>query len=171
MTMQQTDTVGLGELKLSSNKAQVFMVPNIGTGLAVVIYDPVKKLGGAAHIVLPESAMASPTAIPGAPNLPAKFADQAIPKILEAFEQEGGSIKNCVIRIAGGSQLFNFGGGSGNILNVGARNIAAVEAALAQAGLTVAKKDTGGNKSRTLRFVLATGQVFVKQIGGQEYPL
>jgi chemotaxis protein CheD len=171
MTMQQTETVGLGELKASNQKAQVFTVANIGTGLAVVIFDPQRKVGGVAHIVLPESSIASPVSVPGAPNLLAKFADQAIPKLLEVFAQQGGNPKGSIIRMAGGAQLFNFGGGSGNILNVGARNVAAVQAAFGEAGMTIEKSDTGGNKSRMLRFILATGQVFVKPIGGHEYPV
>lgn len=171
MMMQQTETVALGELKASRAKTQVFTIANIGTGIVVTIWDMTSKVGGIAHVALPESSMATSGMASAGPPLPAKFADEAIPKLLEAFTEEGGNPQNSVIGIVGGAQLFNFGGGSGNILNVGARNVTAIQAAFGREGLTVAKSDVGGNKSRTLRFILATGQVMVKQIGGQEYAL
>ena len=169
--MQQTETVALGELKVSKVKTCVFTIANIGTGIAVTIFDMNSKVGGIAHIVLPENSTGAVSNVAGAPPLPAKFADEGIPRLLEAFTAEGGNLKTSIIRIVGGAQLFNFGGGSGNILNVGARNVAAIQTALSKAGLTIAKSDVGGNKSKTLRFVLATGHLIVKAIGGQEYPV
>jgi chemotaxis protein CheD len=171
MTMQQTETVLLGELKVSRVKTQVFTIANIGTGIAVTIFDMNSKAGGIAHIVLPESALNSPNSPPGAPPLPAKFADEGIPKLLEAFTKEGGNLKSSIIRIVGGAQLFNFGGGSGNILNVGARNVSAIQTEFGKAGLTIAKSDVGGNKAKSLRFILENGHLLVKPIGGQEYPV
>jgi chemotaxis protein CheD len=170
--MQQTEMVALGELKVSNSREQVFAVANIGTGVVVTIFDPGRKTGGIAHIVLPENnTTAASVSPPGAPPLPAKFADEAIPQLLDAFTKEGGSIQSSIIRIVGGAQLFNFGGGTSNLLNVGARNVTAVQTALAKAGLSVEKSDVGGNKAKSLQFVLATGEVLVRQIGGGEYSL
>lgn len=173
MTMQQQnmETVGLGQLKMSEHPAQVFAVSNIGTSIAVMIYDPQRKFGGIAHIVLPDSSVASSTSPPGTPPMPAKFADEAIPELLKAYVGRGGNAQNSIIRIVGGAQLFNFGGGSGNLLNVGARNAATIQSALSKQGLTVAHADVGGNKAKTIRFVVATGQILIQPIGGKEYAI
>ena len=168
MTMQQTEQVGLGEIKVSDRKTTVLVLPNIGTSLAVAIYDMQNKIGGVAHIVLPESSL-SPN--PNAESVPAKYADIAVPSLLEEFTELGGQKRTTVVRIVGGAQLFNFGGGAGNLLNIGARNATAVRAAMSKQGLAIEKADTGGNKGKSMRFILATGQIIVQQIGGSEYQL
>ncbi len=165
MSMQRTEQVDLGEIKVSDQKNTVFSLPNIGTGLAVTIFDLQNKIGGVAHIVLPESALSTSSI----DLLPGKYANLAVPALLQAFNEVGGEKQTSVVRMVGGAQLFNFGGGGGNILNIGARNATAIRAAMSKQGLAIEKADTGGNKAKALRFVLATGQMFVCQIGGNEY--
>ena len=168
MAMQQTEQVDLGEIKVVDNKATVFTVPNVGTSLVVIIYDHQNKIGGLAHIVLPESSLST---TPFGEQMPGKYADVAVPRLMESFSELGGQKRGSIVRIVGGAQLFNFGGGAGNLLNIGARNATAVRTAMSKQGLAIDKADTGGNKSRALRFILATGQVYVHQIGGSEYLL
>ncbi|WP_373533300.1 chemotaxis protein CheD [Vampirovibrio sp.] len=165
MSMQRTEQVELGEIKVSDQKTMMFVLPNIGTGIAVTIFDLQNKVGGVAHIVLPESSLGTP----GNDLLPGKYANLAVPKLLADFAELGGQKENSVVRLVGGAQLFNFGGGGGNILNIGARNATAIRAAMSKQGLAIGKADTGGNKGKSLRFVLATGQMFVRLIGGDEY--
>ncbi|HEY9685443.1 MAG TPA: chemotaxis protein CheD [Coleofasciculaceae cyanobacterium] len=166
MAMQQTEHVDLGEIQVTDRKATVFIIPNIGTSIAVTIYDQQNKIGGLAHIVLPESSLSN---TPFGEQIPGKYADVAIPRLLEQFSEMGGQKRNSVVRMVGGAQLFNFGGGAGNLLNIGARNATAVRAAMSKQGLVIEKADTGGNKGKSLRFILATGQVYVQPIGGSEY--
>jgi chemotaxis protein CheD len=104
-------------------------------------------------------------------NLPGKYANLAIPKLLDEFNAAGGQKRSSMVRIVGGAQLFNFGGGGGNVLNIGARNATAIRAAMSKQGYAIEKADTGGNKGRALRFVLSTGQLYIRQIGGSEYLL
>lgn len=165
MTMQRTEQVELGEIKVSDQKATVFILPSIGTGIVVTIFDIQHKIGGVAHVVLPESSLdPNPSDL-----LPGKYANLAVPKLLQEFAAIGGKKQTSVVRLVGGAQLFNFGGGGGNILNIGARNATSIRAAMSKQGLAIEKADTGGNKAKALRFVLATGQMFVCQLGGSEY--
>jgi chemotaxis protein CheD len=164
--MQRTEQVELGEIKVS-NKAAVYIIPTLGTGVAVTIYDTTNKVGGIAHIVLPESSLDGVYN----ENLPGKYANLAIPKLLDEFNAAGGQKRSSMVRIVGGAQLFNFGGGGGNVLNIGARNATAIRAAMSKQGYAIEKADTGGNKGRALRFVLSTGQLYIRQIGGSEYLL
>jgi chemotaxis protein CheD len=121
-----------------------------------------------AHVVLPESPPAG-----GAEDTekPAKFADQAIPVFIEMFTKAGGQLRFANARIVGGAQMFNFGGGGGNSLNIGTRTATAIRAALSQCGIAVEKADVGGNKGKQIRFLVATGQVFVKVVGDRDYML
>ena len=165
MSMQSTEQVELGEIKVTDQKATVMVIPNIGTGVAVVIYDMQNKVGGIAHVVLPESSLSN------AHNeqMPGKYANLAVPLLLDKYTGMGGQKRATIVRMVGGAQLFNFGGGGGNILNIGARNATAIRAAMSKQGYAIEKADTGGNKGKAIRFVLATGQLYVRQIGGGEY--
>ena len=167
MSLQQNEPVHLGEIQVSKNLLTIFVVPNLGTGVALTIYDTINKVGGIAHIVLPESSLDNvhSNALPG------KYANLAIPRLLEQFTELGGQKRGSVVRLVGGAQLFNFGGGGGNILNIGARNATAIRAAMSKQGFVIEKADTGGNKGKSIRFILATGQLYVCPIGGNEYLL
>lgn len=165
MSLQMREQLELGDIKVTKTRTVIMAVPNIGTSIAVVLFDMEAKIGGIAHVVLPDSML---TTAPGE-QAPAKYADLAIPALMDAFTAEGGQKRSTVVKMAGGAQLFNFGGGGGNILNIGARNATAIRTALSRHGLVVEKADIGGNKSRSMRFILATGQVIVQQVGGGEY--
>jgi chemotaxis protein CheD len=167
MSIQSTTQVEQGIIQVTNQKAAVLIIPNIGTAVAVVIYDVQNKIGGIAHIVLPDSSLTNN----GNDQLPGKYANRAIPKLLEMYTEMGGQKRTLIVRMVGGAQLFNFGGGGGNILNIGARNATAIRAAMSKLGFAIEKADTGGNKGKALRFVMATGQLYVKQIGGEEYLL
>lgn len=168
MAKQPTEQVELGEIKVSDRRTVIFEVPDVGAGLAVFIYDHESKVGGVAHIVLPESSL-SGDLVEG--NMPGKYADKAIPALISEFSKLGGKKRSASVHMVGGAQLFNFGGGGGNILNIGARNSTAVRTALLKQNLTVEKADTGGNKSKHLHFSLASGEVTVETLGGKIYSL
>lgn len=167
MSLQQNQRVDLGEIYVSRNKLTIYTIPNLGTGIALIIYDTINGVGGIAHIVMPESALANSHG----EELPGKYANLAIPYLLEKFNELGGQKRGSVVKMVGGAQLFNFGGGGGNILNIGARNATAIRAAMSKLGFVIEKADTGGNKGKALRFIMATGQLYVSPIGGNEYLL
>ncbi len=169
MALQNTETVALGEIKVSKQRTTVFSAENIGTGVVVTVYDMLSKVAGIAHVILPESTLVIQTADDNAVR--AKFADLAVPALMESYYEEGGQLNNTRVRMFGGAQLFNFGGGSGNLLNIGARNGSAIQTAMSRMGLAIDKSDLGGNKARNARFVIATGQLIIHPIGGQPYPL
>src|SRR6476619_1793316 len=105
MSMQRTEQVELGEIKVSNHKATVYIIPNLGTGVAVTIFDMTNKVGGIAHIVLPASSLDGVYS----DQLPGKYANLAIPQLLEQFNVLGGQKRSTIVRIVGGAQLFNFG--------------------------------------------------------------
>jgi chemotaxis protein CheD len=161
-----TEQVNLGQILVTQSKGSVFEVANIGSSLVVVLYDRSTRIGGLAHIVLPDSTMSEPGKDKG---LAGKYANQAIPLLFQQFMDAGGQKLYTTVRLVGGAQMFNFGGGGGNPLNVGSRNAIAVRAALSKTGLAIEKADVGGNKIRNLRFIIESGYVIVSQLGGREY--
>ena len=65
--------------------------------------------------------------------------------------------------IVGGAKMFALGAG----LDIGARNDAAVRAALAAQRIRIARRETGGSSGRTMRVTVGAGSVSVHVAGGK----
>lgn len=160
-----TISVGMGEIKLSKCKGDVLFAPGMGSCVGVSFYDKAKQIGCMAHVVLPES---HKNRLDDAKK--GKYADIAIPAMIEEIEKLGAKKSDIIVKISGGAQMFNFESGS-NVMNIGMRNVIAVKAALKKEGLVVSKNHTGGNKGRTLKLSMETGIMSVKCIGEKEVEL
>lgn len=156
-------TVGMGEIQVVRGAGNVLTALGLGSCIGVCLYDPLTRVAGMVHVVLPKS-QADKTG-----ELPGKFADTAIPAIIQRMVEQGASASRLKAAIAGGAQLFQFG--VSNSLDVGSRNAEAVIAALREAGIPLIAKDVGGNVGRTLRMTSEDGLVVVRTIGGAEREL
>ncbi len=153
--------VGMAEVKISRHPGEVLIALGLGSCIGVCAYDPKAHVAGLAHVVLPDSA--------GHPPSPHKFADTAIPLLLEAMQQAGASPSRVLVALTGGAQLFTFQG-SGPRLEIGARNAVACVAALQARRLPIAATDLGGSTGRTVQ-LFNDGRVHVKTIGQGERQL
>jgi chemotaxis protein CheD len=133
----------------------------LGSCAGVVLYDRQDKLGGVAHIVLPDSR--------GATEHPGKYANTAIPALIEDMERLAGrKIRpRLTAKLFGGASMFQ-GGAS---IDIGRSNQVAVEQVLAKLGVAVVARDMGGESGRRLTFSTATGIVAVRIPGGADYEL
>jgi chemotaxis protein CheD len=117
-------------------------------------------VAGLAHVVLP--------AAEGRDGNPGKFADLAVPVLLDAVVDLGGRRGRVEAVLVGGASMFSFGGSG---LEVGQRNDAAVRAELARHRVPVVAAETGGSKGRTVRVHVASGHVTAKAAGEAELSL
>ena len=161
--MSSQFTVGMGEIQVVRGAGHVLTALGLGSCIGVCLYDPLTRVTGMVHVVLPQSG-ADKTG-----DLPGKFADTAIPEIVKKMVEMGASASRLRAAMAGGAQLFQFGVSSS--LDVGARNAEAVVNALHKAGIPLQAKDVGGSVGRTLRLVSDNGLVAVRTIGGAEREL
>lgn len=148
----------MGELSVTRDPAVVLASYGLGSCIGVSVYDPVAKVGGLAHVMLPSS---KEVACQGLGN---RFADVAVPALVEKALQMGAVKKRLVCRLAGGARML-LGANASDGFKIGERNIEAVGEALKRCGITPAAEDTGGLKGRTLRLYVDTGRVIVKVIG------
>ncbi|OGI24789.1 MAG: hypothetical protein A2287_03060 [Candidatus Melainabacteria bacterium RIFOXYA12_FULL_32_12] len=154
--------VKMGEIQVSKSPGTKLVAPGLGSCIALIMYDSVCKAAGLAHIVLPDSTCYNK------PNLLlGKYADIAVPNLLDQMYRLGARKNNIVTKIAGGAQMFSFEKGS-NVLNIGLRNTIAVKSALNKEGLSIQASNTGGTKGRTVQIDVLTGNAYVKIIGQQE---
>ena len=149
--------VGLGEVKTSQDPAEVLTCLGLGSCVAVCMHDPVAKVAGMAHIVLPNSdGKVEKTG--------GKYADTGVPLLLEMMLKRGAIKSRVIVKIAGGAQISK-AKGLGDVFQIGERNVEAVQAALDGNFLRIKGSDTGGHHGRTMRFYLDTGQTLVTTAG------
>ena len=68
--------VGLGEIKLSDDPNTVLVAFGLGSCVGIGIFDPVKRIGGMLHAVLPSSTTNNNQ------EVPSKYVDTGIPLLL-----------------------------------------------------------------------------------------
>jgi chemotaxis protein CheD len=149
--------VGIADLKTAEPPNKLITV-GLGSCIGIAIYDSLTKVGGLAHIMLPDSTQFTNV------NNPMKFADLAIPLLLEKMQKEGASKNRLKAKIAGGASMFNFSDKS-MIMDIGNRNGISVKNVLKEIGIPIVGEDTGGNKGRTMVFDPGNGIVQLKTVG------
>lgn len=149
--------VGIADAKIISAPDSIMTI-GLGSCVGIALYDTVKKITALIHIMLPDS-----HAFKKVTN-PYKFADLAIPLILEEMIKRGCAKRNLVAKIAGGASMFKFSEKSINS-DIGNRNIEAVKKAITREGITVASEDVGGSKGRSMFVESETGRVLIRIVG------
>ena len=149
--------VGMADLKVCKCPDALTTL-GLGSCVGVALYDPVTKVSGLLHCMLPDS-----TQIRNNSNV-AKFADTGIDYLIELLEKEGAKKSSLTAKIAGGAQMFAFSS-SNDMLRVGERNVEAVKDKLKKLGIRVLAEDTGLNYGRTVEFYPETGDFIIKSVG------
>lgn len=157
--------VGIGEFRASKNPQELLVAYGLGSCVGIAVYDPETGVGGLAHVMLPNSAEALSQRPLG------KFADLAVPMLLEEIAKLGGRPRRLAGKIAGGAQMLAAAGLSTNGFNIGERNVQAVKAALDRHGIPLLRADTGGSRGRTMALHVATGKTTVRVVGEKEIEL
>jgi len=137
----------------------ILITLGLGSCVGVVLYDKTKKIGGLAHIMLPDSSLSNQKDFN-----PGKFADTAVDALIEEMIRFGAIRNNIVSKIAGGAQMFKLKN-ENNIMQIGKRNVEAVRAKLKLLNIHIIAEDVEGNYGRTLEFFCETGQLMIKTIG------
>ena len=160
---RKTFVVGVSDMLASNDSSAEIVTYSLGSCLGVTIYDPVKKIGGMLHLMLPDSKIDAAKAM----NQPYMFVDTGVPRLFHAAYSLGADRSRLVVKVAGGAQLMDQQG----IFNIGARNFDALEKLLAQNGFKAHATDVGGLSSRTVRLDLANGMVTIKTPAATPYPI
>ena len=149
--------VGMADLKLCKAPDAITTL-GLGSCVGIAIRDPVTKVGGLAHIMLPDS-----TQFSGTVNVP-KYADTGIEELVKQIVASGGNRTRLVAKIAGGAQMFAFQS-KNDMTAVGQRNVEAVKKKLGEMKIPILASDTGLNFGRTVEFYPETGDYIIKAVG------
>jgi chemotaxis protein CheD len=143
--------VGMGEIAVV--QGSYLLRTLLGSCIGVALYDSRRRIGGLAHIVLPNSN--------GNGALPGKYADTAIPELLRQMERLGGSLPHISAKLAGGSNMFAVSGPG----SIGDQNRAVVDLLLKEARIPVLGRHCGGQQGRKMVLNVESGRVTVEIIG------
>ncbi|MDP4088237.1 MAG: chemotaxis protein CheD [Bacillota bacterium] len=149
--------VGIADLNVTCSPGKLITV-GLGSCVGIALYDKNFGIGGLAHIMLPDS-----TQFNNITN-PLKFADLAIPDLVNRLRSLGASSRNMMAKIAGGASMFSFSDKS-MIMDIGSRNCAAVKSALQKLNIPILSEDVGGNRGRTIVLDVRSGIVQIRTVG------
>ena len=101
-TVPATVSVAIGQWAVAAAPSKIRTL--LGSCVGVVLYDRAGRVGGLAHIVLPNSR--------GAVDHPGKYADTAIPGLIADLDRalRGKSAGRLVAKLTGGASMFTLRG-------------------------------------------------------------
>ncbi len=152
--------VGVGDGQVTSDPAQTLVTYALGSCIAVVIHDPVARVGGLLHFMLPESSIDAAKA----ERNPHLFADTGIPLLFRNAYKLGADKKRLRVGVFGGAQVMD----DNALFNIGKRNHAALRKIFWKAGVFTHKEAVGGSTARTVRLDVNTGKMWVRGPGEPE---
>ena len=107
--------------------------------------------------------------VSGRTDRPGKYADTAVPLLLNKLSDMGCHRSSLVVKMAGGACMFEY---FGNNLNIGERNAEKVRAILAENQIRIAAEDVGGKAGRTVAFYpVDGGKVTVRSADGAAHEI
>ncbi|MEK3882161.1 chemotaxis protein CheD [Paenibacillus sp. PL2-23] len=148
--------VGMADLNIAVEGA-VLKTTGLGSCVGLTLFDPKCKVAGMAHVMLPSSSIARESQI----NV-AKYADTAIPELLDRMLAVGARIERMEAKMAGGAQMFAMGGS--DTLRIGPRNVDSCIEMLERFRIPIRGQDTGGNYGRTVEFDSVKGILFIRSV-------
>ena len=155
--MSKVIKVGMADLNICKSP-DIITTIGLGSCIGLTFYDPVSKIGGLVHYMLPDS-----TQMRNNSNI-AKFADTGIEELLRQVIKAGANRNRLVSKIAGGAKMFEVSGMS-NVSNIGEWNAFAAKQKLRELRIRLIAEDTGLNYGRTVELHCDTGEFYIKAIG------
>ena len=144
-------SIRMGEMSVACDGDQLRTL--LGSCVGLALYDRRRKVGGLAHIVLPQAQ--------GATDRPGKFVDTAIPTLIEEMETLAGGDLKLSAKMAGGASMFPTTVAG----KIGLQNIESCEQLLGKLGIPIVARHCGGEQGRRMSLNTANGKVVIDIVG------
>lgn len=145
--------VAVGDMKVGKD-GDVLVTHALGSCLGLIIYDPVARVGGLLHAMLPLSKIN----LQKAESNPFMFVDKGVPLLFKTVYQMGGQKQRLIVKAAGcGSPL-----GKNAMFKIGERNYTVLKKLLLKNNILLEAEDVGGTDSRTVNVDLSSGQTTIR---------
>lgn len=124
----------------------------LGSCVAVILYDPILRMGGIVHILLPKA--------PHNCDSAEKYADTGTKKLVSELIAKGASKSRLVAKIVGGAQMFP--SLSLAVSDIGRHNTEEARRILKELGIKLVSEDTSGNRGRSAYLNTENGMVTIE---------
>ncbi|TWU33309.1 chemotaxis protein CheD [Novipirellula artificiosorum] len=151
-------TVRMGEMHVDVDGGTLRTL--LGSCVGLALYDRRRKVGGLAHIVLPDSREKNT-------DRPGKFVDLAVPALIEQMEKAVGEKLRLTAKIAGGASMF----ATSTAGNIGQQNVESCRQMLSDLRIPVLASHCGGEKGRRMSFYTENGNVVIEIVGQEPIEL
>lgn len=135
----------------SKNKGEV-VVTILGSCISCCLYDPLMKVGGMNHFLIPgvEDAHSKTSS--------ARYGIHAMELLINNLIKYGASKDRLVAKVFGGANMLD------TSHQIGAKNIVFVKDFLKNEGIKLVSEDVGGNTPRRVHFEPDTGKVRIRKL-------
>ncbi len=153
--------VGMAQFRVATAPARM-MTFALGSCVGIVLYDPVSKIGGLAHVMHPNSERVRN-------NInKAKFVDTVVELMLSRMAKKGALRSRIKAKIFGGAKMFQSISASPGVIQIGEENVKATREELARRNIPIVAESIGGTKGRTVFFDVTSGRVTVRDAQNKE---
>jgi chemotaxis protein CheD len=146
--------VGIAEIKVVQPPA--LLRTNLGSCIAVCLYDPSTATGGLLHFMMPQAPQSSEV------GKVAKYGDTGINELVEEVKRMA-HVKTCggfIAKIFGGARVLQ------NINSeIGSNNEEAARRILKELGIPITASQTGGDRGYKIEFDVGTGITRCQRFG------
>lgn len=156
--------IGIAELKISAAPDDVLVTYALGSCLGITIHDPVARIGGMLHVMLPLSTIDEVKARTN----PCMFVDTGVPKLFLDCYKAGARKERLIVRAAGGACTSR--SDVDDPFQIGKRNFVMLRKLLWKNNVLLKSYDVGGSVARTMSLKVGNGEVCVK-INGDGFTL
>jgi chemotaxis protein CheD len=158
-----TIVVKVADLQVAQGDGELVTL-GLGSCVAICFHDPVARVAGMAHILLPNKSLSRVT------ENPAKFPQSAVPLLIEKMSALGAEPKRMTAKLIGGASMFGNLTPSGAV-QMGERNVVAARQVVEDHGIRVAAEETGGTVGRSVRMQASDGLLMVRTLRSGETPV
>ncbi len=152
-------TIGISEMAVTNGAEDVLITYSLGSCLGISLYDPVAKVGGMIHCMLPLSKVDRDKAR----KKPAMFVDTGVPALLQQLFELGAKRNRLVVKVAGGARVFD----KDDHFKIGERNYTILRKVLWKNSILIDGEEVGGTVARTMSLEMADGTTRIKSKGRQ----
>jgi chemotaxis protein CheD len=148
--------IGIADMKISTRDEDVLVTYALGSCLGITVYDPVARVGGMIHVMLPLSSVNPEKA----KSNPWMFVDTGVPELFKACYKAGAKKERMVLRVAGGASIQN--NENSDQFQIGKRNFLMLRKLLWKNNVLIDASDVGDRHSRTMSLDMSNGDVILK---------
>ena len=146
--------VGLGKMKVSGSEEETLITYSLGSCIGLSLYDPVARVGGLVHCMLPTVTL-DPSR---AETTPCLFADRGTEELVRGVLELGAQRRRLIAKVAGGANIQK----AMRSYNIGGRNYTSASLVLWKKDIVIVSEDVGGSFARTMSLDIASGTTIVK---------